>query len=394
MESFNIGDYIEYKYYSNTINRGCIISGNKNSFVVLKQSGGQVWHLVTPVRKITEEQFLSEFVIYDEYQSTLLQKLDILPVNLQTIIKNKIEKKKLQVIDAMKLYCRTNKNNYPTTSQIKIDNEVWAIQWYILNVLRNYEPYKIKQTLNFCYGASDLVQKFMTDNINFMVDMQFQSPHLSDTMIVLIQEKWLEFLYKQELISESEYSSRQFPIVIKKLEALLVLKQPIVDDIKLEIYFFKDKRNYKMDITLLNLINTKFAFGNSYNKYLSNKKSDCSKRINVNLDWGMTSNDCCKIEKWGDLLIFHLLQSEISGEISKTDCPRFIKKIDDCSSFYLNSQKNILIQKHKHSNGRIEITHFNLYCVKTEKLLGSFEFNTDEEDLCFLDLKDICHASN
>jgi len=383
MESFNIGDYIEYTYYSTSIYCGCIISRKNNSFDVIKQSGGQIWCLVTPIRKITEEQFLSKFYIYEEHQSALLQKLGDLPEHLQTIIKNAVEKKKLAVIDAMELYCTTNKNNYPTTSQIKIDNEVWAIKWYILNVLRNYEPYKIKQTLNFCYGASDLVQKFMTDNINFMVNMQFQSPHLSDTMLVLIQEKWLEFLYKQELISEGEYSSRQFPIVIKKLEALLVLKQPVVDDIKLEIYFFKDKRNYKMDITLLNLINTKFAFGNSYNKYLSNKKSDCSNSINVNLDWEMTSHDCCKIEKWG----------KIPGEISKIDCPRFIKKIDDCSSFYLNSQKNILIQKCKYSNDRIEIKHFNLYCVKTEKLLGSFEFNTDEEDLCFLDLEDICHAS-
>jgi hypothetical protein len=386
MESLRIGDYIEYieyKYCSTVIICGCIVSENKNFFDVIKQSGGQIWSCGTPIKKITEEEFLSKFYILEEHQSALLQKLDILPVNLQTIIKNTIEKKKLAVIDAMELYCTTNKNKYPHTSQIKIDNEVWAIQWYILNVLRNYEPYKIKQTLNFCYGASDLVQKFMTDNINFMVDMQFQEPHLSDIMIVLIQEKWLEFLYKEELITAGEYLRRHFPIVIKKLEALLVLKQPVVDDIKLEIYFFKDKCNYKMDITLLNLINTKFAFGNSYNKYLSNKKSDCSKRIKVNLDWDMTSHDCCTIEKWG----------KIPGEISKTDCPRFIKKIDDCSSFYLNSQKNILIQKCKYSNGQIEIKHFNLYCIKTEKLLGSFEFNIDEDDLCFLDLEDICHAA-
>jgi hypothetical protein len=94
----------------------------------------------------------------------------------------------------------------------------------------------------------------------------------------------------------------------------------------------------------------------------------------------MTSDDCCKIKKW----------EKIPGEISRTDCPRFIKKIDDCSSFYLNSQKNILIQNHQYlTNNSCEVKHFNLYCMKTEKLLGSFEFNTDEEDLCFLDLEDI-----
>jgi hypothetical protein len=267
----------------------------------------------------------------------------------------------------MELYCSTNKNNYPATSDIKIDDEVWAIKWYILNVLRKHEPYRIKETLNLCYGASELVKEFMVNNINFMVSMQFQSNHLSDTMLMLIQEQWLEFLYEKNLISSEEYLSRHFPIVIKKLEIFLLLKQPVVDDFNLEIYIFKDKCNYKMDTSLLNVIDTKFAFVNSYNRYLSNKKSDCSKRINVNLDRSMTSNDCCKIMKCGKIPVV----------ICRTDCPSFIKKIDDYSSFYLNSQKNILIQKHKYSNSRCDVKHYNLYCVNTEKLLGSFEFNTD-----------------
>ena len=386
VQSFNkysIGDYVEYKYsdgYGHTPSYGCIVSKNKNSFDVLKQSGGQIWCFVTPSAKITEDQFLSKFYIYGECQTSLLQKLDDLPVNLQTIIKNKIEKKRLDDITAMELYCSTNKNKYSSTCDIKINDEVWAIQWYILNVLRMYEPYRIKETLNLCYGASDLVKKFMLRNTNFMVDMQFQSNHLSDTMVMLIQEQWLEFLYQQELISEGEYLSRHFPIVIKKLEALLVLKQPIVDDFNLEIYIFKDKCNYKMDTSLLNVIDTKFVFLNEYNKYCSNKKSDCSKRVNVNLDRNITSKDYCKIEKWG---------GEIPGKICRTERPSFIKKIDDCSSFYLNSQKNILIQKHEYLNGRCDVKHFNLYCVNTKKLLGSFEFNTDEEDLSFLDLEDI-----
>jgi hypothetical protein len=388
MESFNIGDYIEYKYYSkyysNTIKQGYIISGHKNRdfFDVINQSGGQIWCCITPIRKITEEEFLSRFCIFEENESALLQKLDDLPVNLQNIIKNAIEKKKLAVINAMELYCTTNKNKYPPTSQIKIDDEVWAIQWYILNVLRNYEPYKIKETLNFCYGASDLVQKFMTDNINFMVDMQFHSSYLSDIMIVLIQEQWLKFLYSQQIISSHEYSSRHFQIVIKKLEELLVLKQPVIDDIKLEIYINKDKSNYKMDTSLLNLINTKFVFVNRSNKYFSNKSSDCYKRVNVNLALGKTSQDCYKIMKL----------EKIPSKLCRTERLSFIKKIDDCSSFYLNSQKNILIQKNEYGGSGITIKHFNLYCVKTEKLLGSFEFNTDEVDLSYIYLEDICHT--
>jgi hypothetical protein len=378
IKSFNIGDYIEYEYYGSR-SYGCIISKNKDSFDVIKIYNGQIWCLVRPIRKISKEEFFSEFYIFDEYQTELLKKMDVLPEDFQNIIKTKIEKKRLTVITRMVLFCLINKINYPNTNNITINDEVWAIKWYILNVLRNHEPYSIKKTVDFCQGATELVKEFMVTNINFMVSMQFQPDYLSHMMIILIQERWLEFIYKKNLISSREYLSRHFPIVIKKLEALLVLKQPVVDDIKLEIYICKDKCNYKMDTTLLNIINTKFAFGNSYNKYLSNKRSDCSKRIKVNLDWSMTSDDCCKIKKW----------EKIPGEISRTDCPRFIKKIDDCSSFYLTSQKNILIQKDKYSNGTCEVVHFNLYCVKTEKLLGSFEFNTDEEDLCFLDLEDI-----
>ena len=103
MESLRIGDYIEYKYCS-TIIYGCIVSENKNFFDVIKQSGGAIWSCVTPIKKITEEEFLSKFYILEERQSALLQKLDILPVNLQTTITNAIEKKKLAVIDAMELY--------------------------------------------------------------------------------------------------------------------------------------------------------------------------------------------------------------------------------------------------------------------------------------------------
>lgn len=378
IKSFNIGDYIEYEYYG-SISFGCIISKNKDSFNVIKKYSGQIWCLVRPIRKISKEDFFSEFYIFDEYQTELLKKMDVLPEDIQNIIKTKIEKKRLTKITKMVLFCLINKINYPNTNNITINDEVWAIKWYILNVLRNHEPYSIKKTLDFCHGATELVKEFMVTNINFMVSMQFQPHYLSNMMIILIQEQWLEFIYKKNLISLREYSSRHFLIVIKKLEVFLVLKQPVVDDINLEIYFFKDKCNYKMDITLLNLINTKFVFANSHNKYLSNKKSDCSKMIKVNLDWEITSNDCCEIEK----------SVKIPGEISKTDCPRFIKKIDNCSSFYLNTQKNILIQKDKYSNDRIEITHFNLYCMKTEKMMGSFEFNIDDEDLSFIDLDDI-----
>lgn len=379
IKSFNIGDYIEYEYYGSR-SYGCIVYKNKDSFDVIKKYSGQIWCLVRPIRKITEDEFFSEFYICDEYQTELLKKMDVLPEHFQNIIKNKIEKKRLTVITRMVLFCLINKINYPNTYNIRINDEVWAIKWYILNVLRKHEPYKIKETLGFCHGSTELVKEFMVNNINFLVSMQFQPHYLSYMMIILIQEQWLEFIYNKNLISSREYSSRHFLIVIKKLEVFLVLKQPVVDDINLEIYIFKDKSNYKMDTSLLNVIDTKFVFVNNYNKYLSNKKSECSKRIKVNLERCMTSDSCCKI--------VNMKTKQIPDALHKTDCPKFIKKIDDCSSFYLNSQKNILIQKHKYL-GCCDVIHFNLYCVKTEKLLGSFEFNIDDEDLSFIDLDDI-----
>ena len=379
IQSFNIGDYIEYEYYGSR-SYGCIVSKNKDSFDVIKKYSGQLWYLVKPIRKILKEEFFSEFYIFDEYQSELLKKIDVLPEDFQNIIKTKIEKKRLTIITRMVLFCLINKINYPNTNNITINDEVWAIKWYILNVLRNYEPYSIKKTLDFCHGATELVKEFMVTNIDFIVSMQFQPHYLSHMMIILIQEQWLEFIYKKNLISSREYSSRHFLIVIKKLEVFLVLKQPVVDDINLEIYIFKDKSNYKIDTSLLNVIDTKIVFVNNYNKYLSNKMSECSKRININLEKCMTSDNCFKI--------VNMKTEQIPDLLHTTECPKFIKKIDDCSSFYLNSQNNILIQIHKYL-GSCEVVHYNLYCVKTEKMLGSFEFNLDDEDLSFIDLKDI-----
>jgi len=379
IKSFNIGDYIEYEYYGSK-SYGCIVSKNKDSFDVIKIYNGQIWCLVRPIRKISKEEFFSKFYISDEYQSELLKKMDVLPEDFQNMIKTKIEKKRLTIITRMVLFCLINKINYPNTNNITINDEVWAIKWYILNVLRNHEPYSIKKTLDFCHGATELVKEFMVTNINFMVSMQFQPHYLSYMMIILIQERWLEFIYKKNLISSREYSSRHFLIGIKKLEVFLVLKQPIVDDINLEIYIFKDKSNYKIHTSLLNVIDTKIVFVNNYNKYLSNKKSECSKRIKVNLEKCMTSDNCFKI--------VNMKTEQIPDALHRTECPKFIKKIDDCSSFYLNSQNNILIQKHKYL-GSCEVVHFNLYCVKTEKMMGSFEFNIDDEDLSFIDLDDI-----
>ena len=237
MTTYNIGDYIEYfeDYYngrggySTSTNYGCIISKNTADRYcnVIKQYGGEIWYGVKPSRKITEEEFLSNFSIYDEHKDFLLKELHVLPPSIQPVIITKIEQKLLKNIKSMILFCLLTKINYkllyPKTCTIEIHDEVWAIKWYIINVLRKYEPFKIRKTLELCCGATKLIKEFMFNNINFMVSMQFQPYHLEHIMHLLIQEKWLEFIYEKKLISSTEYSARIFPITIKKMEAELPL---------------------------------------------------------------------------------------------------------------------------------------------------------------------------
>lgn len=377
-----IGDYIEYEreYYNGGSYRyekcyysGCVyeINNEKGSVNVIKQYGGELWYFVKPIRKISEEEFLSKFSIYDEYINHLLEKINMLPSKMQNIIKNKIEKKKINHIYSMVKYCLRYKfqNRF---KNIKIDDEVWALQWYVYNVLRQHEPYKIKYTLNYCYGATTLMKEFMETNSDFMVQMQFISSKLENIMIYLIQEKWLEFLYEKKMTGSKEYSSRLFPIIIKKFQIKLEMRFPI-EDKNVTFYVYNDKNNYKIETMLSNLINSKFVIANKYGRYVPNKNSICHKRVNVNL---RQSNEWKRIDK-------------ITNKMIRIEKPDFIKTNEKYLSYYLNSQKNILISSHKFTIGSCSAENFTLYSMETKKIIGSIEFNVDDYDFGYISLIDI-----
>ncbi len=397
MDIYNIGDYIEYgrEYYNGGTYRyetcyhnGCIIEINKekNYVNIIKQFGGQIWIGVKPIQKISEETFLSKFSIYNEYETELLNNIKKLPLHMQNIIKNKIEHKKNASIHNMIMYCIEMKSHYhdiyKDTSHIRIDDEVWAIKWYVLHVLRSYEPYTIQQTLKFCYGATDLIKTFMFNNVRFMISMQFQPYEEDHIMHLLIQEQWLLFLYSLNKIDAKEFSSRQFPIYIKKLEVFLTFKKPVVDDTDISILIAKDNNLYELNTTLLSLIDSKFVFENRYNKYVSNKKSNCSKRINVSL------RNISRYKPKSKDTNFQLCGKK-SEKCSQISCPEFITKKNYHLSYYLNSTKNLIIEQSMFSIGACSVKNFNIYCEKTKNLLGSFEFNTDEYDFGYISLQDI-----
>ena len=385
-EEYKIGECVEYyteSYnggtyrYDRCINKGCVISRNdtRGTVSVIKQYGGQIWIGVTPYSRICEIDFLSKFSIYDEYTSELLEKIHLLPLHIRNTITDKIEKKKITSVFRMVLFCLQNKINYvlnyPKTSGIKIEDEVWGLKWYIINILRSHEPYMIRQTLDFCIGATDLIKEFMKLNIRFMIEMQFQSYEYSKIMHVLIQDKWLEFLYNKSLLDPLEYSSRMFKISKKKLETFLVFKQPIIEETTVSLLIYKDKRYYKLDTTLPELIDTKYVFVNSYNRYVSNKRSECSKKNIVNIkEWKTVNTD-----------------SKIGALLKRIDRPEFIEK-DEYSTYYLNKQKNVVIKSRKYTIGSCSVDNYRLYLLENEKMIGSFEFNTDDEDLGCIFLED------
>jgi len=376
-----IGDYIEYEreHYNGGSHRyekcsynGCVIKINDGKHVdVIKQYGGQIWCCVHPIKKISEKEFLSDFSIYDEYICCLLKIIYVLPSKMQNLIKNKIEDKKLKLINKMIKYCICNKIKNKN-DVIKINDEVWALQWYIYYVLRQHEPYKIQQTLTFCYGATELIKEFFEQNTNFMVQMQFISHKLESIMIYLIQEKWLEFLYEKKLINSKEYSSRLFPIIIKKFELKLELKIP-TEDKNITLYVDVDKCIYRIDTTLSNLFDSKFVIANKYGKYYSNKSSKCHKRININLK---QNNDWKRVNK-------------TTNKTKRVDKPDFIETNETYLSYELNSQKNIIIETHIFTIGSCSARNFTLYSLKTKKMIGAFEFNISDYEFIYAFLIDI-----
>jgi hypothetical protein len=387
-KDFKIGDFIEYASesynggtyrYQTYYNKGCIVSKGTYGFNVIKQYGGQIWCGVKPLNKISEEVFLSKFSIYDEFQNEILKHLNVLPTNMQNIIKNKIETKKLRLIHSMINYVLKNKFCRHRFGKIKIDDEAYALKWYIYNVLRMHEPHKIQSTTNYCYGATDLIQQFIKENTNFMVDMQFISESIEHIMILLIQEKWLEFLYEKSLIEPKIYLSRLFLISIKKLESKLILRTPITDK-KISVFINKDKNIYEIKTNLTELIDTKIVFTNKYSKYISNKSSKCHKRYIINL--------YNKSSLGTENIIFEKI-SKLPSKCKSINKPDFIITNEIHLSYYINTQKNLIISHGKFTIGSCSCDKYNLYCLETKKLLGTFEFNINDYDFSSVYLEDI-----
>jgi hypothetical protein len=93
--TFSVGDYVSYvretynggggrPSYDYTTSYGYIIDDKFGFSVVVKQYGGQIWHGITPSEKITEDEFLSKFSLYNEFKKDILEKIHLLPEKLKT----------------------------------------------------------------------------------------------------------------------------------------------------------------------------------------------------------------------------------------------------------------------------------------------------------------------
>ena len=145
--------------------------------------------------------------LHNEHKEEVLKILDKLPLGLQENIKKKCYESKLNVIKKVYSYSLRNilKNR---GEKIKISPESWYIQWYVYKVLRSYEPCYLNKTSTFCYGASELLKKFMEEHMSFMVDMQFLGQDFDKYLIFLIEEKVLEYKLKIGNISEKSGMDR------------------------------------------------------------------------------------------------------------------------------------------------------------------------------------------
>ena len=203
---FEVGDYIGYIHESynggyhridRTTYYGYIIEKNEDSYNIIKQFGGQIWYGVEPICKITEETFLKNFVVYNDFFSNLFKNKDKINDKLNGIIENKYHERVEKVKKAVTNYVNKHMNK-DENKENKFNPETYYIEWYVHNILRMYEPYKIKQTLTYCYGASEELQTFMNDNTEFMIDMQFLHHNKEHLMTTLIEKKLTDYKNKKE----------------------------------------------------------------------------------------------------------------------------------------------------------------------------------------------------
>lgn len=384
---YKIGDYIEYKseYYnghggfSYIAKYGCIVSVNKYSYNIIKQYGGQIWYGVTPYCKVDEDTFISKFSIYNEYKNALLEIKDTLSEKLRNIIEDKCNKDLVRIKRSVLNY--TLKHFLQNT---EISPESWAIQWYVYHLLRMHEPYKIQHTLNYCYGATKELQKFMKENIDFMVNMQFLRDVYSNIMIYLIEEKILEFKYKEGKFTEEDYISKIFPKLFNtrkiKLQTYLKFRNFVSNiDINLEINYNKTK--YKLVIPSEELLDSKIIFPSRY----GTPNGNCSK--------------CIKRKEFKDLLKY---KSDFSGVVNNIPYTYDKKKKEllnihtnkilkinhdsEHASVYFSKCSELLILEDKYSSDMYSKSVFTMFNLDG-KMIGIFEIHYNNFDCVFAKIK-------
>ena len=276
---YNIGDYVEYNgNSSNTYHYnkryGCIVEKDLLGYYsIIKQIGGQLCSGIEPEKKINERLFLFNFSLYDENKDKILKIKNILPENLKEKIKEKcLENIKItsrSVLEySFKKYLQ-NKNEV-----VKISIESWFVEWYIIYILRSYDPDTFNDNLRYCYGSTDFIKQFMKENKDFIIDMQ--SNDYPKIMIYIIEEKILDFKYRLGQISINKLRERLFPIRKIKLNTYLKLKFPVED--KLVKVFFNKK--YFIEMQSKDLFDAKIVFSNKYNNnYEYNKESKCFNKL-------------------------------------------------------------------------------------------------------------------
>jgi hypothetical protein len=389
---YDIYEYIEYsdEYYngrggySYSIHCGCIVSINKDSYNVIKQYGGQIWHGVTPYCKIEEDKFLSKFIIYDEYKNSLIKIKDDLPERIRNVIEDKCAKDintvKRSVLNyTLKKYL--NKKKY--YKGLKISPETWAIEWYIYNVLRNHEPYKIKSTLTYCYGATKELQKFMEENIDFMISMQFISDIYSNIVVYLIEEKILEFKQKEGKFTDKEYFSKIFPrlFILREIKLKTYLKfRTIILDIYVNLEIYYNKIKYKLVIPSDNLIDTKIIFPSRYGKPKeTNSKCPKKKEFDDILQYKNEFSNKSEIPYTYDTKKKELIHTHNNKKIKINYDP-------DNSTVYFSNCSKLLVFENCYSHGMYSKLVFTLFNLDG-KMLGLFELHYNDFDSVFAKVK-------
>lgn len=388
---YDIGEYIEYsdeyyngRGYSYSTKCGCIISINKDSYNVIKQYGGQIWFGVKSYCKIEEEKFISKFSIYDEHKNALLKIKDNLPERIRNVIEDKCYKDITSVERSVLNYTLKNYlSKKKLYKGLKISPETWAIRWYIYNVLRKHEPYKIKSTLTYCYGATKELQKFMNENIDFMISMQFISDIYSNIVVYLIEEKILEFKQKEGKFEEEEYFSKIFPrlFVLREIKLKTYLKfRTIIPNIYVNLEIYYNKTVYKLVIPSDDLIDTKIIFPSRYGKSKeTNSKCSKKKEFDEILQYKNEFSNKSEIPYTYDTKNKEITHIHNNKKIKINHDP-------DNSTVYFSNCSKLLVFENHYSSGMYSKLVFTLFNLEG-KMLGLFELHYNDFDSVFAKVK-------